>query len=495
MAARGTTASYISATSYGTAAFVTASHTPDADSYVYYAVFSETSGDGLITNLSITDSIGSTFTLVGAGPANMLNSDFSIEVVVYRTTTGSSPAARTVSVNADNDVYHWKVVRTDVSDVDTTDPEDGFVRGLGHGTFGTFDGARSVTLTETPAADDVILAYAVREHDPGTASVTPSASFTEIHDDSSGGTFLGTHAQARTGTTSTTVDWVDTHVGSVTLYQGPAVLAFIVKDNAGGGTTEVEGDDTGAGAEGTGAVTATLERTDTGSGSDAATALSASLSRADSGSGADSATVAASQAWTDSGSGTDEGTASAAVSGSESGSGAEEDPTVEATLARTDTGAGVDAGTIFVQLTVTDSGSGVEEAVEILRPIDVTETGSGAEGDPTIAATLARTDSATATESATVTVTQSVTDTGTGTDEDGTVDFGNEEFVEGDDSFTTTELATVSAIVYVTESATAEESLGSRTFSVYDSGTTSSELARGPRGKRKTLLQLVTGRA
>lgn len=86
------------------------------------------------------------------------------------------------------------------------------------GATGTFvdtatpDGAQSLTLSSAPASDSEV--FAALAMDKENIGATPGAAFTEIHDMQVGGFFGGLETEVRTGSTSTTVDWVDAHTGA-----------------------------------------------------------------------------------------------------------------------------------------------------------------------------------------------------------------------------------------------------------------------------------------
>ena len=75
---------------------------------------------------------------------------------------------------------------------------------------GAPDGAQSFTLSGAPATTSEVVGAITLDKD--AVGTTPGGDFTEIHDLQSGGSG-GIQSQIRTGSTSTTVAWVDTNTG------------------------------------------------------------------------------------------------------------------------------------------------------------------------------------------------------------------------------------------------------------------------------------------
>jgi hypothetical protein len=85
-------------------------------------------------------------------------------------------------------------------------------------TAAAVDGADSVTLTATPTVDDEVIGFLGREMNTGTATSTPGSTFTEIQEfTTSAG--CGMETEIRTGSTSTTVDWVDLNTAADDLFR------------------------------------------------------------------------------------------------------------------------------------------------------------------------------------------------------------------------------------------------------------------------------------
>lgn len=84
-----------------------------------------------------------------------------------------------------------------------------------------FDGAASLTLSSAPASDSTLLAFFWLDGDvTGTIGVTPGSGWTE--DAEFGNTTVAGYGQSqqRTGTTSTSVDWVDVRTGTMATFSG-----------------------------------------------------------------------------------------------------------------------------------------------------------------------------------------------------------------------------------------------------------------------------------
>lgn len=90
------------------------------------------------------------------------------------------------------------------------------------------DGAASLTLSPTPVASSVILSGCGVDGDvSGTIAVTPGAGWTE--DGEVGNTTVQGYAQAqqRTGSASTSVDWVDVRAGTMATFSGVGMAVEI----------------------------------------------------------------------------------------------------------------------------------------------------------------------------------------------------------------------------------------------------------------------------
>ena len=94
-----------------------------------------------------------------------------------------------------------------------------------NGGFGGPPSPFSLTLSGAPATSSEV--FAVVSSDTALAGTAPGSGFTEIHDFTNTG-FAGTgETEVRTGSTSTTVDWVDLRTGGGTLSAAAAVALEI----------------------------------------------------------------------------------------------------------------------------------------------------------------------------------------------------------------------------------------------------------------------------
>jgi hypothetical protein len=123
--------------------------------------------------------------------------------------------------------FHYSVVVVAYTGYDT---------GASVGATGTFldestpDGAQAITLSGAPATTSEV--FAMVGLDKETVGTTPGSGWTELYDIHTGGSG-GAQAQIRTGSTSTSVDWVDVHTGTGAISKA---LGAAVEIKAEGGT-------------------------------------------------------------------------------------------------------------------------------------------------------------------------------------------------------------------------------------------------------------------
>jgi hypothetical protein len=104
--------------------------------------------------------------------------------------------------------FHYSLVVVAYTGYDTGDPI---------GAIGTFldeatpDGAQSLTLDAAPATTSEVLAMVGMDKE--SVGVTPGGGWSELYDVHAGSSG-GAQVQIRTGSTSTSVDWVDVHTGT-----------------------------------------------------------------------------------------------------------------------------------------------------------------------------------------------------------------------------------------------------------------------------------------
>jgi hypothetical protein len=127
---------------------------------------------------------------------------YGIAIWTAPVTSGASTTV-TIGMGTDlnNDIYIKPLGYTNYK---TATP----IGGTATGTDANGTGPASITLSSTPASTSEIIAVLSSVVNSGTATITPGSTFTEM--DEQGETGWGYfEVQTKTGTTSTTVDWVD----------------------------------------------------------------------------------------------------------------------------------------------------------------------------------------------------------------------------------------------------------------------------------------------
>jgi hypothetical protein len=127
----------------------------------------------------------------------------------------------------------------------------GYDTGIPTGGTGTFvdtatpDGAQTITLSSAPAATSEVVAGVAMDKE--TVGVTPGAGWTEIADLQLIDTG-GLETEARTGSTSTSVDWTDVHTGTGSIFKALGVALEIKAAPGGASTNAPAGLASGAGS-------------------------------------------------------------------------------------------------------------------------------------------------------------------------------------------------------------------------------------------------------
>lgn len=137
---------------------------------------------------------------------------------------GGSPASTTVTWTAAGSAYLGSASAGlwEITGHDTGTPIGGSASAANQ----AGDGAVSLTLSAAPASGDYTFALVhVDAATSGTYAVTPGSTFTEAGDTYSTATAIAaeTQIQTRTGSTSTTCDWVDVQTGTGTTYSSGVV--------------------------------------------------------------------------------------------------------------------------------------------------------------------------------------------------------------------------------------------------------------------------------
>ncbi len=221
-----------SADNHGTGAYTSGSFTPTANSrlvIIGYAI--EESADSIEGgSITAADSTGLTLTAIGATTTSP-GWGYGIRAWVSDP-VGATPASRTIALDCGaTNVHAYRLWVDDITGVDAATPITGFIAG----SDADGNGAASLTLSATPVAADMVYGAAAMGISSGAGGVTPGATFAELFEASSAGWAVW-EAERATGVTSTTVDWVDLNSGAGTMLGG-TLLAFIVKNAAGGGST------------------------------------------------------------------------------------------------------------------------------------------------------------------------------------------------------------------------------------------------------------------
>jgi hypothetical protein len=202
-----------SSTGIGTASFTTSPNfTPSNNSLLVVCASAVSSTAITATNLTIADSLG---TLTWTSRATFDQNNWGIDDGAIRLWTApvGTGASMTVTIDMGADsVDLFNVWIVDYTGYDPVTPI---------GVTGSFSltstptGPKSLTLSGAPAATSEVIGYLVRDDSSGSPTSSPGATFTELVDvDTSG--HGGFEVEARSGSTSTTVDWnVDDGTGFV----------------------------------------------------------------------------------------------------------------------------------------------------------------------------------------------------------------------------------------------------------------------------------------
>lgn len=207
----------------------TASFTPANSSLL--VAFLELIDDGsgsFGTSLSITDTAGLTWTrrvnLPRAGGFKCQGSIWTAPV-----TTGASMTVTFGMSGVTANEWNWRVVEY------TGHNAGAPVGGIGSLADDTTDGPFSFTLDASPATDSLVEGFMGVDGDlSGTVGVTPGATFTADNVDGSASVATYSELEFRTGSTSTTVDWVDVKTGTMTIFS-VAGMGIEIKASGGGG--------------------------------------------------------------------------------------------------------------------------------------------------------------------------------------------------------------------------------------------------------------------
>lgn len=229
MVSRASQISAVSGVPYGAASFSTGSFTPPDSSLL--TVF--------VGGASESDISGSDFTISGGGltwssPVASVGTSVSsywskLQVFVAQVATGSS---MTVTVDHAVTMQIWHVQVISETGYNTSTPTGAT------GSDTALEDAGNFTLSTSPAStSEVIAARFLVPNEVAAEAATPGSGWTEIYDiaDATGSGWGGLETQARGASTSASVDWIDTTVGTTAFSN--IGLAVEILDAGGGGDT------------------------------------------------------------------------------------------------------------------------------------------------------------------------------------------------------------------------------------------------------------------
>lgn len=222
-----------SAATFGTGAYTSGSFTPSNNSLLVVVAFGITTTDGGMrgTDLTISDSVGLTWTSQAATTASPAWS-YGIRIWTAPVTTGTS-----MTVSVDCGAFSMEFYRLEVFDY-TSDSGSPAAGGNAIGSDADGDGAASITLSATPASASHVIGACITGLGGASGTITSGSGFTEINE-AVLTSWAVTETETRTGSTSTTVDWVDV-LATGTGFGGSALAAFEIAEVS-GSTQEQEG--------------------------------------------------------------------------------------------------------------------------------------------------------------------------------------------------------------------------------------------------------------
>lgn len=213
-----------SATAFGTGNYTTGSFTTLDDSLL--AIFVEgvdDAGNGGIESL-VGISSSPTLTWTKVVFQDGINWGYGGGWYVAPVTTGA-PTTITITNGSGRLMHRWRLQPICLTGYDTVTPT-----GATAETIAGTDGAQSVTLSGAPAASSYILAARYALMNSGQATASEGAGWTEVCDASTSD-YDALQVQYITGSTSTSVPWVDVNTGAGTIDQ-EILIAIEVKSAA-----------------------------------------------------------------------------------------------------------------------------------------------------------------------------------------------------------------------------------------------------------------------
>lgn len=214
----------ITAGNFGTGNFTSNSFTPaDNSLLVVGGAFVENNGTTTDPTSAFTISGGSlTFTERATAVASPTAFNSLVKIWTAPVTTGApmtlalSTSGRTAGLYGVSAVCY--------TGYNTGTPVGGTASGQQNGGFGSAPNPVSLTLSGAPVSGDEVFGFVFA--DKTTANITPGSAFTEI-DDLNNSNWGSLESEIRTGSTSTTVDWVDLRPGGGSLFNFAAAAIVI----------------------------------------------------------------------------------------------------------------------------------------------------------------------------------------------------------------------------------------------------------------------------
>lgn len=342
------------AVSSSTTTVTSPSFTAPANSLIVVsAAIGNSSGSGLTTG-TITDSLGSTWTMKRRQNASGFGS-----AEIWMLDAGSSAVARTVTLTGNGTTGKGVVLAVTVfTGAETVASQTG-------ASNGTSTSAWTITLTASRSNSSHVIGATSRSTS-AVAGLTPNTSTTitgSLLDSSNGESY---------------VTWRSTNLASgvSTIYgftNGTSAtqehVCYEVMVSTAAPPTTISSGDTGSGSDAVAGLTARLSSADTGTGADAAS-IAATTSTADSGTFTESATIRVTDG--DTGTGTEGAAVGVPIHDGDTGTVTDAVAALSATLTASDTGTLVDAGAVRRPVSDGDVGSFTDAAsvIKNARPTD-----------------------------------------------------------------------------------------------------------------------------
>jgi hypothetical protein len=211
---------------FGTGSYSPPAITPPDSSLVVAAVALIENGGGTnpAADITISDTGGHTWT---SRFALNTSGGFATALALY-TAPVSTGSATTVTLTCNGrNIGIWASSIVAYTGYDTATPIGATVSLISNGAGGGPPNPVSMTLSGAPATTSEV--FAAVAADRSTAGVTPGSTWTEIDDVSNptASTGGGLETEVRTGSTSTTVDWVDIRPGGGALFNYLALAVEI----------------------------------------------------------------------------------------------------------------------------------------------------------------------------------------------------------------------------------------------------------------------------